>query len=485
MDLSLALDLGTLLIVLSNILFCPYTKVEESFNIQATHDILYHGFNISKYDHVEFPGVVPRTFIGPLSLAILSYPFINILKVVNASKMYSQIIVRSVLGVCSSASFSLFRRGVGRKFGSTTSNFLAILTISQFHLVFYMSRTLPNTFALNFALCAFYCWFTGNHPFFIWLSGFGIILFRAELAIVMGLIMLLELYEQRISLARSFVHIVLSGIAALGLTVSIDSYFWGRFCWPEAEVFFFNTVQNQSSNWGTSPFLWYFYSAIPRSLLLLTIILIFYGLWIDKRPRTIFGISIVYILLFSFLPHKELRFIFYILPLLNVVAAVGLNFIYMNIWKWRLRSIIATLVIGGLISNVTMTTMLMYISSLNYPGGSALNTFHHQVIKRNSSPQSLHICNLAAQTGVTRFGQVHPYVSYSKKDIKYDDVDKLKQFSYLILEGPCSYSNELFESLQEIYGFDGLTLHFDQTFPYIKFVKFIPKLCILKRRFEP
>ena len=82
----------------------------------------------------------------------------------------------------------------------------------------------------------------------------------------------------------------------------------------------------------------------------------------------------------------------------------------MNIWKWRLRSIIATFVIGGLISNVTMTTMLMYISSLNYPGGSALNTFHHQVIKRNSSPQSLHICNLAAQTGVTRFGQVHPYV---------------------------------------------------------------------------
>jgi alpha-1,6-mannosyltransferase len=69
-------------------------------------------------------------------------------------------------------------------------------------------------------------------------------------------------------------------VISLLVSVSIDTYFWGlqydiRYrtdpkkwfvMWPEMHSFYFNGVQNKSSEWGVSPWHWYLLAAIPKSV---------------------------------------------------------------------------------------------------------------------------------------------------------------------------------------------------------------------------
>ena len=74
----------------------------------------------------------------------------------------------------------------------------------------------------------------------------------------------------------------------------------------------------------TQPLWWYFLSALPKCLLL-PVLFLPYGLYIDRRSHVIFISATIYVALYSFLPHKELRFIIYTVPLFNLVAAMALS----------------------------------------------------------------------------------------------------------------------------------------------------------------
>ena len=57
--------------------------------------------------------------------------------------------VRSVLGLYNAFCMISFRHGVQRTFGRNAANWYTLFQASQFHMMYYSSRTLPNFLALG------------------------------------------------------------------------------------------------------------------------------------------------------------------------------------------------------------------------------------------------------------------------------------------------------------------------------------------------
>lgn len=189
-----------MIIAAAHLIYCPFTKVEESFNLQAMHDILYHKLNLSAYDHHAFPGVVPRTFIGPLFISILASPFAALIQYFDLNKFWTQYLVRAALGGCVITSFHKLSKTLETIFGASWLQWFVAVTVTQSHFMFYLSRPLPNIFALALVLLAINGWLNNNNTSFIGFSAFAIIIFRAELALLLGLLLLHDLIYKRITI---------------------------------------------------------------------------------------------------------------------------------------------------------------------------------------------------------------------------------------------------------------------------------------------
>lgn len=64
-------------------------------------------------------------------------------------------LVRAILGLYNAFSILAFRNAIARAFGRNTANWYIILQASQFHVMFYASRTLPNFFAFGLSTYSF------------------------------------------------------------------------------------------------------------------------------------------------------------------------------------------------------------------------------------------------------------------------------------------------------------------------------------------
>lgn len=336
------------------------------------------------------------------------------------------------------------------------ANYYLLITASQFHLPYYASRLLPNTFATILVTLSYAAWFNNNPHFTAAYLVFTTAIFRCDILLLLFTIGLTMLIRRELSIKHAFIIGISTGIFSLIVTVPLDSLLWGRLIWPEFEVWWFNTVDNRSSEYGVFPFHWYFSRALPKGMLLTALLvpLAFIRLpessttklqtqkqstsiqqasrrlgMVDLNLLHFFVPVCGFILIYSFLPHKEIRFIFPAIPMFNVCAAYGMSklhhmafsasnqhesmkskrrnyklFILRGIYLCGLGSIACTL-LGSII--------FMNISKENYPGGVALERLRYHLEQETSEKWNtihVHIDVASAMTGVSLFGQ--RYISY-------------------------------------------------------------------------
>ncbi len=236
------------------------------------------------------------------------------------TKPQTYLIARIVLGTTSGICWFKLVSSVNYAFGSLTSNVFALLSLIQFHPIFYASRTLPNTFAMCLVFLAYAVWLRGKIGKTISYLTACAAIFRFEMAIILLTVFISELYSKNKDRVKNLVRpAVVTFMCCVPLTIGIDSYLWNRPVWPEFEVFYFNVVLNKSHEWGTQPWCWYLQNALPSALLMAYPFAIL-GMFRSQVPKKIILPSLTFLSTLSYLPHKELRFMFCIIPILNLMA---------------------------------------------------------------------------------------------------------------------------------------------------------------------
>ena len=471
--------------------------------------------------------VVPRTFFGA---CILSYVAKLIAFIIPkrafdlaSHPMLVQFLIRlellllnwfTCIRLASAVDSFFHRKSDGQNDKKSTihhsksiGGYYLLITAVQFHIPFYSSRLLPNTFALLLITNAYADWCFGYYRRTAIYLVFTTAIFRCDMMMLLFTVGLCMLIRRQLTIVQAISIGVKTGIFSLLITVPLDSLLWGRLIWPEFEVWWFNAIDNRSSEWGEMIWHWYFSRALPKGLMATVVVIPFAFLRlpdiieksvtekynVKKRTQsdlfdwTLFHFLapvFAFVVLYSFLPHKEIRFIFPVIPMFNICSAYGMSKLHLaafpnttnehkkSNWAAKLMFLFG---IGSIVITFVGSSIFLRLSAKNYPGGEALLTLRSHLLdtiphqsadgKSQWNDVHVHVDVAAAMTGVSLFGQRHasirrvgegndnegPFIinkSGYEDENKLADDNEMKSYTHLITERPLVDGYHLIETIK-------------------------------------
>lgn len=466
------LDLIFILTFSLVLVWSPYTKIEESFNLHAIHDSILIGLDdINNFDHNSFPGVVKRTSLGAIAVALpqiylqtstqrigqllctMRNVLIKFIKSPSGSPQNNELICqntnldilltsRFILGIYVTLALIYFKNSIIQvSYRKSPNKRIAIIwqlmTYSLPHLLFYVSRTLPNVMALPTTLIGMGLFIKGDLPKSLMVLALSGVIFRFEI-LIFTIILAGITYISKLSDLKSILTNFIIGLCmGCYLSYQIDSYFWSESTIPEIQSFIFNVINGESQNWGVEPFWAYWINYLPKifitngfltpiTVLIFSIVSLISTPWKNKLDRVNYDIGTITVLVWSALSfiailsingHKEWRFLIFTIPVLTLGGASLLDYIYI-----KHKTIVKLLLVGGFILGLINSVLFTYISSWNYSGGEIVQKLNMRVL--DEGPQ-LGIVNIhwdvgTCGNGANLFCQLKDDLTTDKLNVNYD-----------------------------------------------------------------
>lgn len=164
--------------------------------------------------------------------------------------------------------------------------------------------------------------------------------------------------------------------AAAGLVYGlVDLATWGRFLHSFRVYVGFNLIEGKASSFGTEQpwfYLWAFLLSEGRVLLPFAIL----GALAWRRAKALWWVWLPFFLVHSALPHKELRFVYVLIPLLCALAAAGLTEVRERWPNWAVSTTLAAVAVT-LISAVMLRDLTFGRMGVRDPGPRTLSAIDY------------------------------------------------------------------------------------------------------------
>ncbi|XP_067678293.1 GPI mannosyltransferase 3-like [Haliotis asinina] len=306
------LFLGLLALRITNSLLIQTFFVPDEYwqSLEVAHNMAFH------YGHLTWEwqeGI--RGYTYPLSFALL-YKFLHIFGLDNRVLLIKlPRMLQGVMAACGDLYlYRLSRLLCDRPTAQWT---LLCQTLSWFTL-YCSTRTLTNSTEAVLVTMALYYYPWPKSPQTSSLSKFLVlaalsVIVRPTAAILWVLLCCWHLQLNRASMPMLIKQYIQIGLVVLGLATMIDHMFYDRWIFVQLRFLQFNVLKGGSAFYGSHPWHWYLTQGYPV-VMATHIVPFILGAWKAKNKVLLFVILWT-VFIYSFLSHKEFRFLLPILPI--------------------------------------------------------------------------------------------------------------------------------------------------------------------------